>query len=100
MSTVLWKNTRSSTPSVVSNARCGCRSPGRRRTSRTTWLSHLASATTKVALSSHIRPHGHPHPDVVNAITQANFQAFRTDLQSHLTFSTDGTTVDVQYSHI
>jgi competence protein ComEC len=68
----------------------------------TPWLDLLSSATTRpqLALSSHIRPHGHPHPDVVNALTGANFEAFRTDWHSHLTFSTDGTTVDVQYSHV
>jgi beta-lactamase superfamily II metal-dependent hydrolase len=68
----------------------------------TPWLDRLSSATTqpRMALSSHIRPHGHPHPDVVTALTGANLAAFRTDRHSHLTFSTDGTTVDVQYSHI
>jgi beta-lactamase superfamily II metal-dependent hydrolase len=68
----------------------------------TPWLNQLASAATRprLALSSHIRPHGHPHPDVVDALTGANFEAFRTDMHSHLTFSTDGTTVDVQYSHV
>jgi competence protein ComEC len=66
------------------------------------WLDHLSSAAVppRMALSSHIRPHGHPHPDVVNALTGADFDVFRTDMQSHLTFSTDGTTVDVQYSHV
>jgi competence protein ComEC len=66
----------------------------------TPWLNHLVAANTQLALSSHVRPHGHPHPDVVNAIAGANFQAFRTDLQSHLTFSTDGATVRTQYSHV
>jgi beta-lactamase superfamily II metal-dependent hydrolase len=66
----------------------------------TPWLGQLVSANTTLALSSHIRPHGHPHPDVVSAIAAANFQAFRTDTQSHLTFSTDGVRVDPQYSHI
>lgn len=67
---------------------------------RTPWLDHLVAANTQLVLSSHVRPHGHPHPDVVNAIAGANFQAFRTDLQSHLTFSTDGATVRAQYSHV
>ncbi len=65
----------------------------------TPWLD-LLPAATQLALSSHIRPHGHPHPDVVNLLGTRNFVAFRTDLQSHLTFSTDGTNVDVQYSHV
>jgi competence protein ComEC len=66
----------------------------------TPWLGQLVAGNTSLALSSHIRPHGHPHPDVVNAIGAANFTAFRTDTQSHLTFTTDGTTVDPQYSHV
>lgn len=66
----------------------------------TPWLDHLVAANTQLALSSHIKPHGHPHPDVVNAIAGANFQAFRTDVQSHLTFSTDGIAVRVQFSHV
>jgi hypothetical protein len=37
---------------------------------------------------------------VIQAITQANFEAFRTDRHSHLTFSTDGRDVEVQYSHV
>jgi beta-lactamase superfamily II metal-dependent hydrolase len=65
----------------------------------TPWLD-LMPAATQLALSSHIRPYGHPHPDVVNVIGTRNFVAFRTDVQSHLTFSTDGTKVEVQYSHV
>jgi beta-lactamase superfamily II metal-dependent hydrolase len=65
----------------------------------TPWLD-LMPAPTQLALSSHIRPHGHPHADVVNVIGARNFVAFRTDLQSHLTFSTDGTKVEVKYSHV
>jgi competence protein ComEC len=66
----------------------------------TPWLTHLVATNTQLALSSHIRPHGHPHPDVVSAIAGAHFRAFRTDTQSHLTFSTDGATTNVQYSHV
>jgi len=77
--------------------RNGLFAPG---TDATPWLTRLAAATTRLALSSHIRPHGHPHPEVIQAIAQANFEAFRTDRHSHLTFGTDGTAVEVQYSHI
>src|SRR5918996_1141207 len=65
----------------------------------TPWLDLIPGAT-QLALSSHIRPHGHPHADVVNLLGARNFVSFRTDVQSHLTFSTDGTNVDVQYSHV
>jgi competence protein ComEC len=65
----------------------------------TPWLD-LLPAATQLALSSHIRPHGHPHVDVVNVLAARSFVAFRTDVQSHLTFSTEGTKVEVQYSHV
>jgi len=39
------------------------------------------------------------HPEVVQAITQANLEAFPADWHSYLTFTTDGATVVVQYSH-
>jgi beta-lactamase superfamily II metal-dependent hydrolase len=65
----------------------------------TPWLDVLPAAT-QLALSSHIRPHGHPHADVVNILGMRNLGAFRTDQQSHLTFSTDGTKVEVRYSHV
>lgn len=69
----------------------------------TPWLDHLtgagAATTPKLALSSHIRPHGHPHPDVVTTLNASGLESFRTDLHYHLTFSTDGTGVEVKYSH-
>lgn len=64
----------------------------------TPWLDHFGPEVPWLALSSHIRPHGHPHPDVVARIE--DFEVFRTDLHSHLTFTTDGQSVDVRYSHI
>lgn len=67
----------------------------------TPWLSHLLGSNTMLALSSHIKPHGHPHPDVVTAIEGAHLQAFRTDTGSHLTFTTDGAAApQVRYSHV
>jgi beta-lactamase superfamily II metal-dependent hydrolase len=66
----------------------------------TPWLALVSSEETRLALSSHIRPHGHPHPAVIEKIEEEAFTAFRTDQQSHLTFTTDGATVTVQYSHI
>jgi beta-lactamase superfamily II metal-dependent hydrolase len=67
----------------------------------TPWLDHFLHARTVLALSSHIRPHGHPHPDVVKAIEASHLQAFRTDTGSHLTFTTDGTRpASVRYSHV
>jgi competence protein ComEC len=70
------------------------------RNDHSPWLDHLTATSPQLALSSHIRPHGHPHQDVVDAIGTAHLTPFRTDLHSHLTFSTDGADVQVQYSHV
>jgi len=65
----------------------------------TPWVDHLAATDPLIALSSHLRPHGHPHPDVVAELDGRGLQTFRTDLHYHLTFATDGTDVEVRYSH-
>lgn len=56
----------------------------------TPWLDALGDGV-RLAMSSHIRPHNHPAPDVVTEIGNRNFNAFRTDQHFHLTFTTDGT---------
>jgi beta-lactamase superfamily II metal-dependent hydrolase len=61
------------------------------------WLARAASHI--VAISSHTVPHGHPHPDVVQALTSHGITHYRTDEHYHLTFETDGTDVHVRYSH-
>jgi beta-lactamase superfamily II metal-dependent hydrolase len=66
----------------------------------TPWLDHLAADGARLLLSSHIRPHGHPHADVVGVIDDRHFASYRTDLHYHVTVSTDGTDVDVHYSHV
>ena len=69
------------------------------------WLDALP-AGTRLAMSSHIRPHNHPAPQVIAKLQQRNIQPFRTDQHYHLTFTTDGTldgnnapNVKVQWSH-
>lgn len=59
------------------------------QTGATPWLDQLGG-NVRLAMSSHIRPHNHPAPDVVSEITNRNFNAFRTDQHFHLTFTTDG----------
>ena len=68
----------------------------------TPWLDRLQQLPhpVAVAMSSHTRPHGHPHPDVIQEITQRNLPRFRTDEDYHLTFSTHGTDLTVKYSHV
>ena len=55
----------------------------------TPWLDALPG-TTRIAMSSHIRPHNHPAPEVIAELSDRNIDPFRTDLHYHLTFSTDG----------
>jgi competence protein ComEC len=72
----------------------------------TPWLDALPTGV-RVAMSSHIRPHKHPAPEVVNELAARPVEVYRTDRHYHLTFSTDGTVdpvagpnVDVSWSHI
>ena len=75
-------------------------------TGSTPWLDVLAP-DTKFAISSHVVPHSHPADKVVQEFANRQIQPFRTDLQYHLIFTTDGTLnaagacdVTVQWSHI
>lgn len=56
----------------------------------TPWLDALP-AHVRLAMSSHIRPHNHPAPQVVQELGGRNIEPFRTDQHYHLTFTTDGT---------
>ncbi len=56
----------------------------------TPWLSHLA-ADVRLAISSHIRPHDHPAPEVVQQLNNQAVDYYRTDLHYHISFKTDGT---------
>jgi len=67
------------------------------KTGTTPWLSTISGAT-KVAISSHIRPFNHPDPSVISAL--ATFSHYRTDQHYHVTIETDGSKVDVSYSHV
>ena len=71
----------------------------------TPWLDALPGAT-RIAMSSHIRPHNHPAPAVIEELSARNIEPFRTDLHYHLTFRTDGSldsnnqpNVTVHWSH-
>ncbi len=65
---------------------------------QTTWLDQLGPAS-KLAISSHIRPHEHPSSAVVSKLNQSGLAYYRTDKHYHITFETDGQQVQVQYSH-
>lgn len=68
----------------------------------TPWLTHFQGQQLQVAMSSHIRPHRHPDPEVVRALDLAapQIKQFRTDLHYHIRFETDGDDVSVHYSHV
>lgn len=59
----------------------------------TPWLSEIGPDVW-IAMSSHIRPHNHPAPEVIHTLDEREFTAFRTDQHYHLTFSTDGSLND------
>jgi len=54
------------------------------------WLDALPTGI-RLAMSSHIRPHNHPAPEVIQELKDRGIEAFRTDQHYHLTFTTDGT---------
>jgi beta-lactamase superfamily II metal-dependent hydrolase len=66
----------------------------------TPWLDGLNPRRTRLVMSSHIVPHGHPHPDVIGELSKRNFVFYRTDHNYHVTLTTDGTRVDVGYTHV
>ena len=61
-------------------------------------LRRQKSVSVLMGLSCHVRPHGHPHPDVVLELDQKNVEYYRTDRHYHTSFRTDGTSVEVRYS--
>ncbi len=62
------------------------------------WLANI-SKTTKLAISSHVRPFSHPDAGVVSALA-AYKPTYRTDEHYHVTVETDGNMVEVSYSHV
>lgn len=54
----------------------------------------------RFAISCHKRPHGHPHRDVIAELARRGVACpFRTDQHWNLAFSTDGVSVNVEYTH-
>jgi competence protein ComEC len=73
----------------------------------TPWVSHFATGTApgRLAVSCHPRPHGHPHSNVVTALSGrfaspgGSSEIRRTDLDYQLRFETDGSSVQSYYTH-
>jgi hypothetical protein len=53
--------------------------------------------TALFGISSHIEPHELPAPEVIKLLSGRD--CFRTDEHYHTTFHTDGSKVEVKYSH-
>lgn len=66
----------------------------------TPMLDHIRSRTTRLVMSSHVVPHGHPHPDIVSELQDRRFVSYRTDLNYHVTLKSDGEKVQVGYTHV
>ena len=62
------------------------------------WTGSIPGETL-LAISSHIKPHGHPHRRVLDLFDLQNFKYFRTDTEYHLTFQNDGAEIKTRYSH-
>ncbi len=70
------------------------------RSGATPLLDHIRSRATRLVMSSHVVPHGHPHPDIVSELAKRRFISYRTDLNYHVTLTTDGGKVNVGYTHV
>jgi competence protein ComEC len=64
----------------------------------TPWLSSCPNAC--LGISSHVRPFGHPNQQVVQLLDSTRREYYRTDQHYHITVQTDGTDVEVKYSHV
>ena len=65
---------------------------------QTPWLDHCPPSA-HVGISCHCVPHGHPDQGVIDAIAGHHNSCYRTDQHHHITLTTDGTDVQVKYSH-
>jgi len=62
------------------------------------WLNDCPRAA-RLGISSHVVPFTHPDALVIDLFDRQGFQFFRTDINYHLSFETDGVTASVKYSH-
>ena len=70
-------------------------------TSNPCWINNIKTGTTIIGISSHIKPHKHPHKDVIDLLQANYFEIFRTDNYYHLTYEFDDTTSkrNLKHSH-
>jgi competence protein ComEC len=65
----------------------------------TPWLDRCP-INAVLGISSHVKPFKHPDPNVIKIFDDKQRVYYRTDEQYHLTFHTDGTSLNVKYSHV
>jgi beta-lactamase superfamily II metal-dependent hydrolase len=65
----------------------------------TPWFDNCPSGA-HLAISSHVRPFGHPHQKVIDLFSQQQRAYYRTDEHYHITLRTDGAHVNMKYSHV
>jgi competence protein ComEC len=62
------------------------------------WLSKI-SDDTELGVSCHVRPFSHPHKEVISLFKKRNKELYRTDENHHITALTDGSDINIKYSH-
>ncbi len=62
------------------------------------WLNNVPQ-NADLGISCHVARFGHPHQQVIDLFDVNNRNHVRTDLHYHLKFTTDGTDVQITYSH-
>ncbi|HEX7320649.1 MAG TPA: hypothetical protein VF399_09900 [bacterium] len=65
----------------------------------TPWASACPPGV-ELGISSHVRPYSHPDQKVIDLFQTKQMHTYRTDQHYHVTFSTDGSSSSVKYSHI
>lgn len=92
---------------LIQSPHHGARNGGFDAAGAAPFFDQLESVTTaaglpapKVAISCHPRPHGHPHPSIPAEFDARRIrEIYQTDEHYHLIFETEGTRVEVQYTH-
>lgn len=63
----------------------------------TPWFDHCPPSAL-LAISSHIRPHGHPHHKVIDLLESNNRTYLRTDVSYHIHVRSDGAQISTKYA--
>lgn len=64
---------------------------------KTPWVDRCTSAA--LVISSHVRPFEHPDKEVIDLFEKNKREYYRTDINHHISFLTDGKNSQIIYSH-